>query len=479
MAERELQGILEGLRNYSQVLQSQRQQALEAQQMANEREARQKQLDIESKRLDQEHNYQQAQLDLAQKAAALKNLADKQQLTLNYQQTGALPAGSTVQQSSTQQARFTGGGFTGGQQLPAEPERQDINFNDENGRLIAQAQNVLSPQGAAQLQAEREFLLEKPKLDYMMAQQNAQFVRQAQLEGLKRQGEFNQAVKIHGMDIASELQRNRDTIAGENARNAAEINSREKIAMLPYNMFNNMNPEQKNNLLQPIVSGMYDGTMSMKDAMAEFGKSNVAPAAANAILGQFTQLTGGGMIPSDKQVETIKNLQPIVDMLPKIQAYIQSLPVTNNWAAGKLNAITQNDFMNPERAMQMAQLEQPVAIVARNLGGDEGQRLQKALLEPAEGGYLPRKTDPTKVNVERFNNFLDLAKNSYMKALGPMPMGQKMNIMNKSGLNNISKLGPDGKSMTVRFKEGSSIYAIPSDKVQAFQTQHPQAQPIQ
>src|SRR6185436_3443551 len=90
------------------------------------------------------------------------------------------------------------------------------------------------------------------------------------------------------------------------------------------------------------------------------------------------------------------------------------------------------------------QLESQVATVAKGVSGDQGQRLQKAMLTAAEHGYLPDRGLPTATNVGVRNNFVKEVDSIVDTALGALPQAQKERIKASMGLKSIKLMKTDG-----------------------------------
>jgi hypothetical protein len=453
MGQEAVNGILEGLKNAAQRYQFNQNLAVEQQRANSQKEQEQARIKQQQDELKQRTSEFNANHALAKAAADAYHLQVGNELARQAQQFGITPAGS----SSGGAAPPSSGAPTPANPAMAGPPDvlngllRDGEF-EMTSMLGGPPPPVSGNPGGMQS-------LSIPGLGENGGPLNVQYMSVADLaqrqaasaeiaagparksEELKQQAETTRILATNKQAEEYNLKREALRVQGENWRNQQTLTNAYKVAMLPYGgALGQMPPEQRVALIQPSVDGMMNGDMSAKQVQTEFAAKGMA-GLSTAVTNQF--MSAGGIPPTDAQVKFKQGVQPIIDSLPLIQQYIQMLPPTSSWAGGKLAGIS--NALDTDLNAKMQEIDFNIATVAKTLGGDQGQRLQKALLAPAEGGYLPSKFKPTTANVANFNRLVDVVNSTVDTQLGSMPPAQRAHIKNLMKLTQISKLAATGK----------------------------------
>jgi hypothetical protein len=260
-----------------------------------------------------------------------------------------------------------------------------------------------------------------------------------QAEETKRQATINAQNQAAAIRLEQERQK------GELQRTNIQSGTQLQIAKLPYAIFNNMDPQTRAATVQPSIDALNNGDMSAAQVQKEFNEKGMA-GAGTAVISAF--MGAGGVPLTDKQIAFKQNVQPIVDVLPLIKQYIDMLPKTSSGFKGVITGLEHPDILNPSLDALMKQIDFNIATVAKNLSGDQGQRLQKALLEPAAGGFLPSKFKATEFNVNNYNKLRDVLNSVIDTQLGSIPAAKRAAIKDRMGLNKIPRLGLDGSPVS-------------------------------
>jgi hypothetical protein len=444
MAQADVQLILEGLKQHTEKLFKEREQEQEQQRIENQRKAQETQAKLEQQRIDEEVK----QHGIANKAA--KALLDvqlaqhQQQIGQNYQQTGIAPSGTTMSPTASSlpsgEANFT----------PANPQQATGQMLNVPG---VGSMQVASPEAAATRQANIADIAAGPSRKTETLKQGLETQRQVAVTQATQAAETDRQVKLATSAQAAAQALKKLEIEGENHRNAVTAGTQMKIAMLPYSIFQNSDPAARTAMTQPSIDAMSNGDISAKQVRDQFNEKGLL-GAGTAVVSSF--MSSGGVPPTDKQVDFKKKVQPIIDAVPLIQEYIGLLPKTSGGLSGLASGMTHPDLLNPRLASIEKELEFNIAPVARTLGGDEGQRLQKALLGPAEGGYMPSKFKPTSYNVDNYNKFIKLLNSAVDSSLSSMPAGQRAHIKATMGLTKIPFLDQNGQPVQAAAAEQDS-----------------------
>ena len=429
MAQDEVNSIAETMRSAAQ-------RQLQAKQLAQEAQARADQLQLEKDKFNEEVN-QHSISNKAAKALLDANLAAhqagllqaSQQMGTTYQNTGVAPAGATFSPA----ASSTPGGT---------PNFTPANSADATSQVMQipgmGAQTVLSPEQAAARQSNIDETLAAPKRKTEELKQGLETQRQVAVTTATQAEETKRQATINAQNQAAAIKLKKMEIEGENYRNSVSTATQLKIAQMPYAIFNNMDPQTRTAIVQPSVDALNSGDMSATQVQKEFNEKGMA-GAGTAVISAF--MGSGGVPPTDKQVQFKQQIKPIIDSLPLIQQYINLLPKSISGPGGVMAGLTHPDMLNPQLEATMKQITFNIANVAKTIGGDAGQRLQKALLEPAEGGYLPSKYKSTAYNISNFNKLMDVVNSSIDSNLGSLPPAQRSHIKNDLGLTKIQPMG--------------------------------------
>lgn len=415
------------------------------QQIDSEAESRKAQIEFHKKELENQTKFQEAQiahqgaqLDLAKKAANMEMLKNQQLIAQHLMQGGEVPGDvKTPVGSGTGGAAFS----------PVNPsDATSVQHSIPMGEGQAPMQMSLpTPEAFAKRQANLEEILAAPKRATEEAKQKSETERMlSQIHATQTEETLRQQIVARQ---AQEFETKREAmrIAGENYRNSVTSGTQMKIAQLPYQFFNNMDPQSRAAVVQPSVDAMNNGMMSASQVQKEFNEKGMQ-GGGMAVIGSF--MKSGGVPPTDNQVKFNTSIKPVIDTLPLIQEYINELPKTGSGPAGLISGVTHPDVLNPKLDALYKQIEFNIATVAKNLSGDQGQRLQKALLEPAAGGFLPSKYKATSVNVSNFNKLMGVIESSIDSNNGSMPPQQRAHIKEVLGLTKISPLTNDGKPLS-------------------------------
>lgn len=435
MGQDAINNILEGLKIGHARRAEQARTELEQQRLQNERDSKEAEIKIRHDSLDE----QKRQFDAAQKVisakAALDSMQQKQEIAKGIMQGVPVPGATQQPQGGTDQQPFS----------PIHPEdATSVLHTLPTGDTVS----IPTPQTQAKTAASVYEIANKPV-------EAAKTRTELALQESKNQEDRNKLTEEFGrrqLDNANSLMRERETRASAEkialANNATQL----QVAKIAHaglsNIFGQSSPEQIKAMTDPVIQGMADGTMGYESIKKMFADKGMAGGDA-LVTASF--MKNGMVPPSDKQVSFVQNVKPIVDSLPLIQQYINLLPKTTTGLGGVLAGITHPDILNPELGALMKQIQFNIAPVAKQLGGDQGQRLQKALLEPAEGGYFPSKSKPTPANVSNFNKLVDILDSVVDSSLGSLTPDQRNHIKaNTLGLNKISKLNPDGSPKVIQ-----------------------------
>lgn len=433
MGQDAINNILEGLKIGHARRAEQARTELEQQRLQNERDSKEAEIKIRHDSLDE----QKRQFDAAQKVisakAALDSMQQKQEIAKGIMQGVPVPGATQQPQGGTDQQPFS----------PIHPEdATSVLHTLPTGDTVS----IPTPQTQAKTAASVYEIANKPV--------EAAKTREAlALQESKNQEDKNKLAEEFGrrqLDNANSLMRERETRASAEkialANNATQL----QVAKIAHaglsNIFGQSSPEQIKAMTDPVIQGMADGTMGYESIKKMFADKGMAGGDA-LVTASF--MKNGMVPPSDKQVDFNKNVKPIVDSLPLIQEYINMLPKTTGWLGGQVSGI--KNIINTDLDAKLKEIKFNIATVAKNLSGDQGQRLQKALLEPAEGGYLPSKSAPTTANVANFNKLIDVINSTVDSQLGSLTPDQRNHIKaNTLGLTKISKLNPDGTPKVIQ-----------------------------
>ncbi len=440
MAQAEVNSIAETMRAAAQ-------RQLDAKRLQHEAEHQAAQLKLEQDKFKEEIN----QHSIANKSAkalldAQLALHQTQQAQIGQQmgeatQKGAPPVSPLMPQASS---------LSSGEPnyTPANPSANPQTSSTSLMAIPGTSLNVpvLSPEATATRQANIDETLAAPKRATEAAKQQAETDRILKTQSALQAAETDRFIKQINTTQAAETEREKLRIAGENHRNAVTAATSRANALLPYSWLQNMPPEQRSTIFKPYNEGMLSGDISGKQVHSDFAEKGMAGAGAG-VISQF--ISAGGVVPTDKQVDFKKKIAPIIDAVPLIKQYIDLLPNTTNTTMGAIKAtgfgLTHPLQFNQQLKSIEQQIEFNIAPVARTLGGDEGQRLQKALLGPAEGGYMPSKSATKEANVANYNRFIDLINKVLDSQYAGMPAAQRAIVKSSLGLDKLSKLTPDGK----------------------------------
>ena len=443
MALAEVQHIIEIMKSAASKNLEQQRIQLEGQRTESEAQDRLARQDQAAKELQRQEKEFQMNHDLAVKSSEALMTAHKiansqalQQMGQTYQQTGVAPGGASMSPAISTQAN---GQANASPTNPAQATSQMMSIPGVDGSI-----QVASPEAAASAQAARAEIAAAPGRKTEELKQGLETTRQVALTQATQEAETKRQAIINAQNQASALKLRQMDIAGENYRNSVSTGTQLKIAMLPYSVFNNMDPQSRNNIVQPSVDALNDGTMSAKQVQQQFNEKGMM-GAGTAVISSF--MGAGGVPPTDKQVQFLQQVKPIIDNLTPIAQYIQALPKTSGSLESHVAGFMNSTLLNPDLEAKYKQIEFQIATVAKTLGGDAGQRLQKALLAPAEGGYLPNKFQPTTANVSNYNKLVDVVHKAIDSELGSIPVAQRANIKNKLGLTSVGLLNPDGSPL--------------------------------
>lgn len=492
MADVAVDKILEIMKNRQAGQLTQQQQAIEQERNAQLAEQARNQLE-ESHRVNTAtiaHNA--AQLQLQQKSADLNKLLTMQQIGQNIQQGAPVPAGSQV----TPQDTGTGGGVgpgtfkIGSQPTVTSPagggQSSTSLYNDVTLPTGEKLAGLPTQETYASKQANVQRILNQPGAEVEANKIRLETERQAQIAQITQDAMTTRQLLTEGQQQTAAANLEKIRQAGENARNQVTQGTLMSIAKMnsPMYMFNSIDPEAKKAMTQPSIQAMYDGNMSVDQVQKEFAAKGLTGGGLFTT-GQF--MANGGVPPSEKQVEFKKSMDPVIQSLGLIRKYISMLPDAESTLGGSAKAhilglTTNSAIVNPDLDALYKQIEFNIATVAKNVGGDAGQRLQQALLAPAAGGFMPNKYIPKPANVSTYNRFVGVINNLFDSNFANMPAGQKANIKNNAGLTNQPLLAPNGKPIsggtsTIHFKDSSSgkEWDIPAEQANAFKAAHPTA----
>ena len=424
---------------------------LEGLKIADSRKARQgelaeaqKRTQIESERAQAERQFREAQVqqqkdslaeqkrqfDLNLKAAqALHNAQINEKLQsigTTYAQTGVAPPDTQVVPSATS---AQGGSYT-----PTNPQQATQQTLVMPG---GQQISVPTPQAYAQRQADLKRAMLAPEVEARLKEQSSE--HGFRLEEQKQQ----QAAAKELADLNKSWQLEIAKMQRDSAEGVARMHDATQrfVATLPYRWFQDsgLSVGQTSDILKPYVEGVYTGTISPKDLKADFAAKGLGGADA-AVMSAV--MKAGGVPLNDKQVATVNSLSIFPEIVKGIDTLIDSLPKTEGMKAGSsVNAGMKGLMTFGDKNISVAQqsLESQIGRVALIVGGDQGQRLQKALLTSSEGGYMPSRFEPTDANIKRRNNFVSIV-NSILKdsALRGIPETQQNAILTKAGLANLA-----------------------------------------
>ena len=463
MALAEVDRIIEIMRNAHLNQQAQvaaRQKQEEQDSMAANRLAQQ---DLEEKRLQQENQHFQASNDLANKIAQAQVAAHKlqsmqtvQQMGQAVQQGAPAPAGSsTVPAIST----LPNGEANASPVNPANATSNMLQIPGVEGQI-----QVATPQAYAQQQAGIKTIEQAPDIAKMQATQEAETKRQVAVTATTQAEETKRQATINAQNQAAAIRLEQERQKGELQRTNIQSGTQLQIAKLPYAIFNNMDPQTRAATVQPSIDALTNGDMSATQVQKEFNEKGMA-GAGTAVISTF--MGAGGVPPTDAQVKFKQSVQPVVDVLPLIKQYIDMLPKTSTGTKGFITGVTHPDILNPQLDALMKQIDFNIATVAKNLSGDQGQRLQKALLEPAAGGFLPSKFKSTEYNVSNFNKLVDVVNSAIDTQLGSLPKAQRAAIKNSMGLDKIPRLGLDGSPVSLNATPVHKYYDNQGNEVAA------------
>lgn len=362
------------------------------------------------------HDIAQQTLNLNKKLGEAQISGEMQKIGESVANTGVVPAGATLSPAATSPQ---GGNYT-----PINPQAATSQTLVMPG---GQQLSIPTPQGMADVKR----TLMQPEIEASKAKIGQE--QAARLAEIKEQGEqarlTAESQKSWQMEIAR-MQRD----SAESIAKAHDATLR-FTAQLPYSFFaqTGLSVGQVGDLLKPYVEGMYNGSISPQDLKADFAAKGMAGADA-AVMGAVTK--AGGVPLNPKQVQTInsfgifpqiiKNIDDLIDALPKTPGMSQS-----SHAQAALKGLTTLGDQNI--SVLKANLESQIGRVALVVGGDQGQRLQKALLSSSEEGYQPSRLMSTDANIKRRNNFVETVKNILDTQLRGVPDKQKQAILNNLG----------------------------------------------
>jgi len=426
MAQQDVQNILQGLALGQRAHETQIQNLLENARLKqsgdiaqNELIQRQAQLAQAHAEFSQDLELRRAQQNLAEQAS--KNMLQRSQYEMaqTAAQTGINPPGTTSQPA------IAAGGSSVPNATPVNPQQATSNIiNFPGGSSVT----VPSPLGLAQQTASVARITgapaEEAKIRESEAAQKAETQRQTTLENIRQAGEL---AKTHVMESAA------------NQREAMSNASAQKIATMPYLPFGGTvtDPTEIYQRVKPDLDNLYAGNTTIQQLQKDYNEKGMQ-GTAGAVVSTFK--ASGGVSLNDQQLKFKQALAPIVQVIPQVANYIRALPVTTNKLGSTVAGIQNNGILNPDLEAKFDNIKLQLTTFAKTIGGDEGQRLQKALLEPAEAGLLPQKGDPTSANIIRYNNLIDTLDNLVDKKLGNVPVAQREAIKKDMGLGNLHYL---------------------------------------
>ena len=294
-----IQNNLAALKQRGDRIIAQQQLAQEQQRNVAEQEARQQQLDIAKGQLDEEvrqHGIQNVAELAAHKLAVAKATQEMAQV---YQQTSAAPAGATI-------APAPGSASSGA------PTMENYNAALNSGQQVmtipgagADGKDLqiptISPQKATELSAAKAEALAGP-------------ARKTEVEKLQIQqaGEIKRQLLTGAQNAQFEKERLGMTIAGQANVARIDASSRMAVAQLPYAMFQQMDPKQRDGIVSNYTNALYGGSMSAKDVLGDTNAKGLT-GASGAILLNFAK--EGGIPLNDKQIAFFQNIKPAIDQV--------------------------------------------------------------------------------------------------------------------------------------------------------------------
>ena len=377
----------------------------EKQRINDERQYHQDTIQEAKDRLSQAGKQFEATNKLAQQAAQLQ-LLGHQQAAMDHLLKGDSVPGITANPSTN-------------------PNPQTVTYNvAPDHPLFPQTQITLPhPEVYAQHQADLERIGLKPKTEQKIAETQAgkeeDYKRTIDLETAKAQAQSQ--LKQYELSVQKLMadQRNATTLGaagihanaalgaaqihGEASKAAAKI--RTGVALF--------DPDGGGIDPQPYIQGILNGTLTDKQLDSSF---KGAPAASNYIKQMVYQGANGAQPLSDVQQKNLSNYHSLTDLIPKLQQ------------------LANGSVLNPLQNYELGkEIQGEIAKVANTLGGDKGQRLQKMLIEKADG-LVPGPLTPKNIANERVNNYIRVLTNSFNDEFNGNSAAQRDHFATSIGL---------------------------------------------
>lgn len=401
---------------------------------------------MQRKQQENEQQYRTAETERANKQTELLQKQYDEQIKQNDLAHKASMA--TFQLQAMMHGRELAQGLTNENQDPSTPGKYTIqgpdgnpvHFNAQTPQQQLNQENLLKKQDAEVL---RETEKQKQERDQVnrLAEIGAQGQNAKTLETQRGQTE-ERITKIRTGAQMTIDKANNDRQTKLALFNAGMLDPSELTGGVP-----NTHPSQVFDLRDKVLSG----ELTDKDLMG------LAPPLARAIRNQT--ISGGGIVPKEKDLTTLNTLQGLVNTLPKVKQAIDSqtdAPMGLGHVAGALSKLT-----NPDMAENFKELSGYSPKIAQVVGGEAGQRLTDFKIGMSSNAFLPNEYNLKKENIRRYNNLIDKLHSAAEEVLGNYPAGQRALILKSKGFDKIGKYddgsgsGTQGKPTAAQFDRSS------------------------
>lgn len=380
--------VVQGLQ-YGMKLKQEREDRKIAQQKADqEGQYQQSLIDDAQAKLQEGHDQFQATHKLAEQAHNVQMLSAQQGINQSLLQTGYAPGFSTVGEDK-------------------DKGTVDYQASFDHPLMPGAKVTLPSPERYAQLQADRERITLAPKTEQKVteeqAKNDAEAERQLKVDAAKLAAEHQNKLSEQAQhdsiltQIAKDKALNdleRTKITAGATMGAASLHSAATIKAAQIRTGADMfgAPDDGKVDPSPYIKALQTGQMTQEQLDNQFKGQ---PIAASYL--KQTAYKVGGIVPiTNAQQTSVGALQQLKALVPKMEELANT-----------------STILSPIQAYERSkEIQAEVVKVAITIGGDKGQRLQKMLIDKAEG-FIPGALTPKAQALQRIENFNRVVKDTF------------------------------------------------------------------
>lgn len=391
--------IVSGLQSGLQLRQQREQQKIEQERVQNERDYHDKLIEDSQQKLKQAQDQFDATHKLAESAHQVQLLGLKQGMQESLLKTGQAPGFSKLSDNPDGTVSYGAAGdhplFPGSQITLPSPAMYAKNQADlERITLAPKTEQKISETDAAEAaKASKQLEVDSAKLaaehKNKLAETAAHDSVLMQIRKDQDDANLNRTKITAGATLGAASLHSQATVRAAQIRTGAELFG---------------DPSEGKQDPSPYIQALQNGTMTDEQLKAQFQGQPVAAAYIRQAAFQ-----GGKIVPiTNQQQATISSLRQLTALVPKMEDLMDTSLI-----------------MSPlQKSEKSKEIQTEIAKIAITLGGDKGQRLQKMLIDKAEGFTLGMLTTKSQ-SVSRIANYQRVIKETFEDVLQSQSPTQK------------------------------------------------------